>query len=170
MRLGNAVRERRGSLEQPLVKGSGGELQVGQVTQEMNSTEGLCRAIREEGLLIRLLDGDLPPNDEHAVLTHLRTCHECLGLTADLLYTDSRLKDMFARQEEKKDKQQVKPQDRFMLEVDKLPVGKSLDKDLLDEAGKLLVAAGTELTTKLIGPESRTLGVGGSAGQTSFGM
>jgi len=116
----------------------------------MNNLEGLCHAIREEGLLIRLLDGDLPATDEHKVLTHLRTCHDCLGLTADLLYTDNRLKDMFARQGERVERQKKKVVGRFLLEVDKLPTGKSLDRDLLDEDGGLLVAAGTELTQSLI--------------------
>lgn len=116
----------------------------------MNSSEGLCRAIREEGLLIRLLDGDLPPNEEHAVLTHLRTCHECLGLTADLLYTDERLKQLFDRQQSEREKQKKQTQDRFMLEVDKLPVGRKINHDLLDEEGRLLVAAGAELTPAII--------------------
>jgi HD-GYP domain-containing protein (c-di-GMP phosphodiesterase class II) len=116
----------------------------------MDNKEGLCHAIREEGLLVSLLDGELPPTEEHRLLTHLRTCHECLGLTADLLYTDSRLKELFARQEDQKDKQKKNATGRFMLEVDKLPIGKSLDRDLLDDNGSLLVAAGTELTQKLI--------------------
>jgi HD-GYP domain-containing protein (c-di-GMP phosphodiesterase class II) len=116
----------------------------------MSNTEGLCRAIREEGLIVRLLDGDLPPSEEHTVLTHLRTCHECLGLTADLLYTDERLKDLFARQEEKKQKQRQPSQGAFLLEVDKLPIGRAIDRDLLDGEGRLLVAAGTELTQALV--------------------
>jgi HD-GYP domain-containing protein (c-di-GMP phosphodiesterase class II) len=117
----------------------------------MKNSEGLCRAIREEGLIIRLLDGELPPTEEHKVLTHLRTCHECLGLTADLLYTDERLKLMFARQEERQDQiQKKKPGTRFLLEVDKLPIGKEVDRDLLDEEGTLLIAAGTELTQQII--------------------
>ncbi len=116
----------------------------------MNNTEGLCHAIREEGLLIRLLDGELSPTEEHKVLTHLRTCHECLGLTADLLYTDTRLKEMFDRQEAQPESTKKKSADRFLLEVDKLPIGKALDRDLLDEDGRLLVAAGIELTSKLV--------------------
>lgn len=116
----------------------------------MNSSEGLCRAIREEGLLIRLLDGDLPSTEEHTLLTHLRTCHECLGLTADLLYTDDRLKDLFDRQRENREKQKRQSQDRFMLEVDKLPVGGKIEHDLLDESGRLLISAGTELTSAII--------------------
>jgi len=116
----------------------------------MSNTEGLCRAIREEGLIVRLLDGDLPPSEEHTVLTHLRTCHECLGLTADLLYTDARLKDLFDRQEEKKQRQRQPSQGAFLLEVDKLPIGRAIDRDLLDNEGRLLVAAGTELTEALV--------------------
>ncbi|MCX6646755.1 MAG: HD domain-containing protein [bacterium] len=99
---------------------------------------------------MQLLDGKLSPTDEHKVLTHLRTCPECLGLTADLLYTDDRLKELFSRQDEQKEKPKRKDTDQFMLEIDKLPIGKSMDRDLLDEDGKLLVSAGTELTPILI--------------------
>ncbi len=116
----------------------------------MNISEGLCRAIREEGLIIRLLDGDLSPTEEHAVLTHLRTCHECLGLTADLLYTDSRLQELFARLEERRQQQKPRESGRFLLEVDKLPIGKKTDRDLLDEEGRLLIASGTVLTAPMI--------------------
>lgn len=117
----------------------------------MNKPEGLCRAIRDEGLIIRLLDGELEPTEEHKVLTHLRTCHECLGLTADLLYTDDRLKALFERHSDRDSRPQKKKNTNvFMLEVDKLPVGKINERDLLDEDGKLLVAAGTQLTEKLI--------------------
>jgi len=116
----------------------------------MNNSEGLCHAIRDEGLLIRLLDGDLNPTDEHKVLTHLRTCHECLGLTADLLYSDDRLKGLFARQEERTGKTKKKATGRFMLEVDKLPVGKITDRDLLDDQDNLLIAAGTLLTETIV--------------------
>ena len=116
----------------------------------MNNSEGLCHAIRDEGLLIRLLDGDLNPTDEHKVLTHLRTCHECLGLTADLLYSDDRLKSLFARQEERVEKTKKRSTGRFMLEVDKLPVGKIADRDLLDDQDNLLIAAGTLLTQTIV--------------------
>jgi hypothetical protein len=117
----------------------------------MENAEGLCRAAREEGLIIRLLDGELSPSEEHRVLTHLRTCPDCLGLAADLLYTDGRIRQLLLSQvaEEARDKKD-KPSDRFMLEVDKLPVGKSLDRDLLDEDDNLLVAAGTIITPKLV--------------------
>jgi len=117
----------------------------------MSTSEGLCRAIREEGLLIRLLDGELSPTEEHKVLTHLRTCHECLGLTADLLYTDDRLIDMFARHREQREELQKKqPVSQFMIELDKLPVGKEVERDLLSEDGQLLIASGTVLTEPLI--------------------
>ena len=68
-----------------------------------NNLEGMCRAIREEGLFIRLLDGELSQGDENRILMHLRTCHECLGLVADLLYTDTRLKELFSRREIRRD-------------------------------------------------------------------
>jgi HD-GYP domain-containing protein (c-di-GMP phosphodiesterase class II) len=122
----------------------------------MENTEGLCRAIREEGLLIRLLDGELQTGEENKVLAHLRACHECLGVVADLLSTDSRLRDLFSRQEHRKEKaEKEKREERrngsfFMLEVDKLPVGKKLDRDLMDNEGKLLVASGTTLTAPLV--------------------
>jgi len=119
-------------------------------TQGMNNSEGLCHAIRDEGLLVRLLDGDLSPTEEHKVLTHLRTCHECLGLTADLLYTDDRLKELFARQEERPEKPKKKTSGRFMLEIDKFPLGKITERDLLDETGVLLIAAGTMMSEQLI--------------------
>ena len=116
----------------------------------MKNSEGLCKPIKEQGLLIRLLDGELSPTDEHRVLTHLRTCPECLGVTADLLYTDERLKELFKRHDEQKEKPKRKDTGRFMLEIDKLPTGRSMDRDLLDEEGNLLVAAGTELTPHLL--------------------
>jgi HD-GYP domain-containing protein (c-di-GMP phosphodiesterase class II) len=116
----------------------------------MNNTEGLCHAIREEGLLTRLLDRELSPTDEHRVLTHLRTCRDCLGLAADLMYVDGRLKELFERQDEVKVSRERTTGRKFMLEVDKLPIGKALDRDLLDESDLLLVAAGTVLTHKLI--------------------
>jgi putative nucleotidyltransferase with HDIG domain len=122
----------------------------------MENTEGLCHAIREEGLLIRLLDGELQTGEENKVLAHLRMCHECLGVVADLLYTDSRLNELFSRQGNRKEKvDKEKREERrngsvFMLEVDKLPIGKTLDRDLMDSEGGLLVAAGTVLTPLLI--------------------
>jgi putative nucleotidyltransferase with HDIG domain len=116
----------------------------------MNNSEGLCKPIKEQGLLIHLLDGELSPAEEHKILTHLRTCPDCLGLTADLLYTDDRLKDLFHRHDQLKEKQKRRATGRFMLEVDKLPEGRSIGRDLLDEEGKLLVAAGTKLTPELI--------------------
>jgi hypothetical protein len=116
----------------------------------MSNSEGLCHSLRDDGLLLRLLDGELPQSEEHRVLTHLRTCHECLGLAADLLYTDTRLKELFARHDTQKDKQRKKVVDRFLLEVDKLPIGKSMGRDLLDENGTLLIAAGTEFTPGLV--------------------
>ena len=122
----------------------------------MENSEGLCRAIREDGLLIRLLDGELPASDENRVLGHLRSCHECLGVVADLLYTDTKLKDLFSRKidtiekEKEERREEKKSNGLFMLEVDKLPVGKTLDRDLLDETGLLLVAAGTVLSPSLI--------------------
>ncbi len=116
----------------------------------MDNYEGLCRAIREEGLLISLLNRELPSTEEHRVLTHLRTCKDCLGLAADLLYTDTRLKEMFDQQDETKVVKERKVTRKFLLEVDKLPLGKTLDQDLMDEEDQLLVGAGTVLTRSLI--------------------
>jgi len=115
----------------------------------MEKTDGLCHAIREEGLLIKLLDGELSSAEEARVLAHLRSCVGCLGVVADLLYTDSRLKELFSRPNAKREHVK-KTSQHFMIEVDKLPVGKSLGRDLLDEEGRLLVAAGTVLTSSLI--------------------
>ena len=78
---------------------------AGVMASHMESTVGMCHAVREEGLLIRLLDGELSTSDENKVLAHLRTCHECLGLVADLLYTDERLKDLFSRREPRKERE-----------------------------------------------------------------
>ncbi|HDS31199.1 MAG TPA: HD domain-containing protein [Firmicutes bacterium] len=116
----------------------------------MENNEGLCHAIREEGLLTRLLDRELTPTEEHRVLTHLRTCHECLGIAADVMYVDSRLKELFEQHDEARIPKERPAEKKFMLEVDKLPIGKALDRDLLDENDVLLVAAGTVLTHKLI--------------------
>ncbi|MFH1677066.1 MAG: HD domain-containing phosphohydrolase [bacterium] len=116
----------------------------------MENQEGLCRAMREEGLIIRLLDGELQPTEEHRVLTHLRICHECLGLAADLLYADGKLKELFRQDERHQTNQKKNSKTQFMLEVDKLPVGKTLERDLLDESGELLIASGTELTESVV--------------------
>jgi HD-GYP domain-containing protein (c-di-GMP phosphodiesterase class II) len=119
----------------------------------METREGLCRAIREDGLLVHLLDGDLQTSDENRVLTHLRTCHECLGVVADLLYTDTRLKDLFSRDNLRRStekREEKRNSQYFMLEVDKLPAGKAIERDLLDENGTMLVAGGTILTPALI--------------------
>jgi HD-GYP domain-containing protein (c-di-GMP phosphodiesterase class II) len=133
----------------------------------------MCHAVREEGLLIRLLDGELSTSDENKVLAHLRTCHECLGLVADLLYTDERLKDLFSRREPRKEREEKKEERKsnqfFMLEVDKLPLGKALERDLLDEEGELLVASGTVLTPVLI-DSIRRRGISKLAVRTAEGI
>jgi HD-GYP domain-containing protein (c-di-GMP phosphodiesterase class II) len=123
---------------------------------ERENTEGICSSVREEGLLIRLLDGELDANQEHMVLTHLRTCADCLSLAANVLYMDSRVRDILDVRlsenatPEVDEKKSASTDKGFRLEVDKLPVGKEIDRDLIDEDGKLLIAAGTQLTPAMI--------------------
>ena len=106
--------------------------------------------MREEGLIVRLLDGELQATEEHRVLTHLRTCHECLGLAADLLYADGKLKELFHQDERSRIEQKKNSKSQFLLEINKLPIGKTLERDLLDENGALLIASGTELTESVV--------------------
>lgn len=116
----------------------------------MEGKEGFCHAIREEGLLVSLLDGELQTAQENRILTHLRMCPECLGVVADLLSVDNRLQALFQRKPQRREVEEKKYAKRFMIEVDKLPVGQTLDIDLVDDEDRLLIAAGTVLTASLL--------------------
>ena len=48
-----------------------------------------CREIDEDGLIVKMLDGELTTVVEDSLLFHLKHCTTCLAIVADVLFARS---------------------------------------------------------------------------------
>ena len=48
-----------------------------------------CLSVDKEGLIVKMLDGELTTEVEDALLFHLRHCTTCLAIVADVLFARS---------------------------------------------------------------------------------
>lgn len=135
-----------------------------------------CDKLESEGLLIRLIDKDLDPKGEDELLSHLRSCPDCLGKIAQLLLTEQQLDEVLSggdglfpdnqSEEETEDPYKLPPdlvveEDDVvsgdplegmtgLISVDDLPVGAQLEQNIYDNRGKLLIGSNTPLSRNLI--------------------
>jgi len=137
----------------------------------------LCKKVDKQGLLIKLIDKKLDSKGEEEILKHLRACPECLAKMARVLLSDNEMQEVFlADQEEglpfdenaetgdtandvpppdpvetpEESKQDTLEYKDGPIRVEDLPVGASLEHDIYDGGGKLLIANNTPLTKGII--------------------
>ena len=52
-----------------------------------------CRDIDKQGLIVKMLDHQLSPEEEDALLFHIRLCPDCLAVVAEVLFARSHLEN-----------------------------------------------------------------------------
>jgi hypothetical protein len=52
-----------------------------------------CEEIDSKGLIVRMLDHELSPEEEDALLFHIRHCTECLAIVAEVLFARSQFEE-----------------------------------------------------------------------------
>ena len=52
-----------------------------------------CEEIDKRGLIVKMLDHKLPPEEEDALLFHIRHCTNCLAIVAEVLFARSHFEE-----------------------------------------------------------------------------
>ena len=52
-----------------------------------------CNEIDKKGLIVKMLDHELPVEEEDALLFHIRHCQDCLAVVAEVLFARSQFEE-----------------------------------------------------------------------------